>query len=190
MEIISDRSLTKDAVNMDFPSLLLLWILFFKKMGFHMLERCINGRSCHYELDSYPQGYIRRLYYSSTRIIWWHGSYLLAYAVVIESFWASVMFLLQLHCFTTPWFSLYKACIELESNIVSIGDKGSLVHARKLYDSAFKTHDQDLSLWQDYYLMETRVSFLLHSTSNYWKVTLCLMWIHHFYRIYNCYVIC
>ncbi|PRQ20054.1 putative tetratricopeptide-like helical domain-containing protein [Rosa chinensis] len=64
-----------------------------------------------------------------------------------------------------PGPALYRACIELESNLASISDKDSLINARKLYESALKTYDQDLSLWRDYYLMETKVSFSSLQTS-------------------------
>ncbi|XP_062027621.1 uncharacterized protein LOC133743643 [Rosa rugosa] len=122
------------AMNKDFPSLLLLCILFFKRMEYYMLERCINCRSFHNELDILnPRGYIRS-------------------------------FIALPH----PGLALYRACIELESNLASISDKDSLVNARKLYESALKTYDQDLSLWRDYYLMETKMGTSETASAVHW----------------------
>jgi U3 small nucleolar RNA-associated protein 6 len=47
----------------------------------------------------------------------------------------------------------------LESNLASSGDKDGLVNARKIYESALATYDQNVSLWQDYYSMEIKVNF-------------------------------
>ncbi|XP_050377090.1 uncharacterized protein LOC126794420 [Argentina anserina] len=68
-----------------------------------------------------------------------------------------------------PGLALYKACIELESNFASIGDKDSLVRARKLYESALKTYDQDLSLWRDYYLIETKMGTSETASAVHWS---------------------
>lgn len=54
---------------------------------------------------------------------------------------------------------IYKSCIELESNLASAGDRDSLVEARKLYESALATYNQDVSLWQSYYSLEIKVLF-------------------------------
>lgn len=56
---------------------------------------------------------------------------------------------------------LYRNCIELELNLASVGDKDSLVNARKLFESALATYDQNTELWQDYYSMETKVKFAM-----------------------------
>ena len=56
-----------------------------------------------------------------------------------------------------PGLALYRHCIDLETNLASIGDKDGLINARKLYESALATYDQNVSLWQDYYRMETKV---------------------------------
>lgn len=53
---------------------------------------------------------------------------------------------------------LYRNCIELESNLACAGNIDGLVNARKLYDSALTTYDQDVNLWRNYYLMEVKVS--------------------------------
>ncbi|KAL8461458.1 hypothetical protein ACS0TY_032796 [Phlomoides rotata] len=53
-----------------------------------------------------------------------------------------------------PGLAFYRNCIELELNLESSGDKTGLANARKLYDSALTTYDQDASLWQDYHAME------------------------------------
>ncbi|XP_004299976.1 PREDICTED: U3 small nucleolar RNA-associated protein 6 homolog [Fragaria vesca subsp. vesca] len=68
-----------------------------------------------------------------------------------------------------PGLALSRACIELESNLASIGDRDSLVHARKLYESALQTYDQDLSLWRDYYLMETKMGTSETAFAVHWK---------------------
>jgi len=58
-----------------------------------------------------------------------------------------------------PGLALHRHCIDLETNLASIGDKDGLINARKLYESALATYDQNVSLWQDYYRMETKVKF-------------------------------
>ena len=58
-----------------------------------------------------------------------------------------------------PGIAIYKNCIELESNLSSVGDKDGIVNARKLYESALATYGQNVSLWQDYYSMEAKVNF-------------------------------
>ncbi|GLU23325.1 hypothetical protein SLE2022_393420 [Rubroshorea leprosula] len=55
-----------------------------------------------------------------------------------------------------PGLALYRDCIELESNHASLGDKDSLVNARKLYEAALSTYNQNASLWKDYYSMEMK----------------------------------
>ncbi|KAI5659673.1 hypothetical protein M9H77_28466 [Catharanthus roseus] len=52
---------------------------------------------------------------------------------------------------------LYRNCIELESNLACAGNIDGLVNARKLYDSALTTYDQDVNLWRNYYLMEVKL---------------------------------
>jgi len=67
-----------------------------------------------------------------------------------------------LHCrylaLPHPGLALYRKCIELEANLASTGDKNSLANARKLYESALATYDQNVDFWQDYYHMEVKVS--------------------------------
>lgn len=55
---------------------------------------------------------------------------------------------------------MYKNCIELELNLAAIGDKDCQANARKLFESALTTYDQDVNLWRDYYSMEIKVKFL------------------------------
>ncbi|KOM33792.1 hypothetical protein LR48_Vigan01g334800 [Vigna angularis] len=55
-----------------------------------------------------------------------------------------------------PGLALHRHCIDLETNLASIGDKDGLINSRKLYESALATYDQNVSLWQDYYRMETK----------------------------------
>uniref|UniRef100_A0A5B6ZZP9 Uncharacterized protein n=1 Tax=Davidia involucrata TaxID=16924 RepID=A0A5B6ZZP9_DAVIN len=60
-----------------------------------------------------------------------------------------------------PGLAIYRNCIELELNLASAGYKDSIVKARKLYESALTTYDQDVSLWRDYYSMEIKKQLLL-----------------------------
>ncbi|XP_057960911.1 uncharacterized protein LOC131152959 [Malania oleifera] len=68
-----------------------------------------------------------------------------------------------------PGLALYRNCIELELNLASIGDKGCLVNARKLYESALTTYDQDVSLWQDYYSMEIKMGTSETASAVCWR---------------------
>lgn len=56
-----------------------------------------------------------------------------------------------------PGLAIYRHCIELESNFASTGNKAGLANARKLYESALSTYDQDANLWRDYHCMEIKV---------------------------------
>lgn len=53
---------------------------------------------------------------------------------------------------------MYRTCIQLESNLASVGDKDGLANARKLFESALTTYGQDVRLWQEYYSMESKVN--------------------------------
>ncbi|CAJ1941370.1 unnamed protein product [Sphenostylis stenocarpa] len=68
-----------------------------------------------------------------------------------------------------PGLALHRHCIELETSLASIGDKGGLINARKLYESALATYDQNVSLWQDYYRMETKMGTSEKATAIYWR---------------------
>ncbi|TKY53997.1 U3 small nucleolar RNA-associated protein 6-like [Spatholobus suberectus] len=68
-----------------------------------------------------------------------------------------------------PGLALYKHCIDLETNLASIGDKDGLINARKLYESALATYDQNVSLWEDYYRMETKMGTSEKATAIYWR---------------------
>ncbi|ESW25959.1 hypothetical protein PHAVU_003G080200 [Phaseolus vulgaris] len=68
-----------------------------------------------------------------------------------------------------PGLALHKHCIDLETNLASIGDKDGLISARKLYESALATYDQNVSLWQDYYRMETKMGTSEKATAIYWR---------------------
>ncbi|CAK9176057.1 unnamed protein product [Ilex paraguariensis] len=56
-----------------------------------------------------------------------------------------------------PGLAIYRNCIELELSLASAGDKGCLVEARKLYESALTTYGQDASLWRAYHSMEIKM---------------------------------
>ncbi|KAK7303514.1 hypothetical protein RJT34_14421 [Clitoria ternatea] len=68
-----------------------------------------------------------------------------------------------------PGLALYRDCIDLETNLASTGDKDSLINTRKLYESALATYDQNVSLWQDYYCMETKMGISEKATAVYWR---------------------
>nr|XP_023919476.1 U3 small nucleolar RNA-associated protein 6 homolog [Quercus suber]POF25254.1 u3 small nucleolar rna-associated protein 6 like [Quercus suber] len=68
-----------------------------------------------------------------------------------------------------PGLAIYKNCIELESNLSSVGDKDGIVNARKLYESALATYGQNVSLWQDYYSMEAKMGTSETATAVHWR---------------------
>ncbi|KAJ7946307.1 U3 small nucleolar RNA-associated protein 6-like [Quillaja saponaria] len=68
-----------------------------------------------------------------------------------------------------PGLALYESCINLELNMASIGDKDGLVNARKLYESALATYSQNIKLWRDYYLMETKMGVSEKATAISWR---------------------
>lgn len=68
-----------------------------------------------------------------------------------------------------PGLALYRRCIELELNLTSAGEKDCLVRARKLYEAALATYDQDVSLWQDYYSMECKMGTSETAAAVHWR---------------------
>ncbi|MBA0864271.1 hypothetical protein Goshw_001246 [Gossypium schwendimanii] len=68
-----------------------------------------------------------------------------------------------------PGLALYKNCIELESNLASLGNEDSLVNTRKLYEAALATYDQDTSLWKDYHSLETKLGTSETAAAIYWR---------------------
>ncbi|PIN13593.1 HAT (Half-A-TPR) repeat-containing protein [Handroanthus impetiginosus] len=68
-----------------------------------------------------------------------------------------------------PGLTTYRNCIELELNLASTGDKTGLPNARKLYESALATYDQDASLWQDYYSMEVKMGTSETAAAVHWR---------------------
>ncbi|XP_022716123.1 U3 small nucleolar RNA-associated protein 6 homolog [Durio zibethinus] len=68
-----------------------------------------------------------------------------------------------------PGLALYRNCIELESNLASLGDEASLSNARKLYEAALAAYDQDASLWKDYYSLETKLGTSETAAAVYWR---------------------
>ncbi|KAJ4703888.1 U3 small nucleolar RNA-associated protein 6-like [Melia azedarach] len=68
-----------------------------------------------------------------------------------------------------PGLVLYQNCIELELNLASTGDKDSFVNARKLFESALATYDQNTGLWRDYYSMETKLGTSETASAVYWR---------------------
>lgn len=67
-----------------------------------------------------------------------------------------------------PGLALFRNCIEMELNLASL-DKDCVLHARKLFESALTTYDQDVSLWQDYYTMEIKMGTSESSSMVYWR---------------------
>ncbi|XP_021721596.1 U3 small nucleolar RNA-associated protein 6 homolog [Chenopodium quinoa] len=65
-----------------------------------------------------------------------------------------------------PGVAIHKHCIELE---ISSGDKDSLSNARKLYECALGTGSEDISLWQEYYSMETQLGTSESANAVYWR---------------------
>ncbi|XP_047335042.1 U3 small nucleolar RNA-associated protein 6 homolog [Impatiens glandulifera] len=68
-----------------------------------------------------------------------------------------------------PGLALYNHCIELETNLASAGDKASLKEARKLYESALTTYDQDVTLWKNYYSLEIKFGTSETSNAVHWR---------------------
>ncbi|XP_076915375.1 uncharacterized protein LOC143580994 [Bidens hawaiensis] len=70
-----------------------------------------------------------------------------------------------------PGLVLYRNCIELELNVaLSAGTKKvNLVEARKLYEGALSTYDQDASLWQDYHSMESKMGTSETAAAVHWR---------------------
>ncbi|KAL3820725.1 hypothetical protein ACJIZ3_006630 [Penstemon smallii] len=68
-----------------------------------------------------------------------------------------------------PGLAMYRSCIELELNLASTGVKTGLPNARKLYDSALATYDQDKSLWHDYHSMEVKMGTSETAAAVHWR---------------------
>ncbi|XP_052183683.1 uncharacterized protein LOC127795817 [Diospyros lotus] len=68
-----------------------------------------------------------------------------------------------------PGLVIYQYCIELEANLASAGDRDGLLEARKLYESALATYKQDVSLWQNYYSMESKMGTSETANAIYWR---------------------
>ncbi|KAL1203149.1 hypothetical protein V5N11_015386 [Cardamine amara subsp. amara] len=68
-----------------------------------------------------------------------------------------------------PSLVLYKDCIEIETNLASLGDKDCLRNARKLYDSALASYSQDVELWKNYYSLETKMGTSETVNGVYWR---------------------
>lgn len=68
-----------------------------------------------------------------------------------------------------PGLALYRNCIELESNLVSLGNEDSLINARKLYEAALATYDQEASLWKEYHSLETKLGTSETAAAVHWR---------------------
>ncbi|KFK29346.1 hypothetical protein AALP_AA7G121800 [Arabis alpina] len=68
-----------------------------------------------------------------------------------------------------PGLVLYKDCIDIETNLASLGDKDCLKNARKLYESAVANYSEDVELWKDYYSLETKMGTSETANGVYWR---------------------
>ncbi|XP_057764925.1 uncharacterized protein LOC130985808 [Salvia miltiorrhiza] len=68
-----------------------------------------------------------------------------------------------------PGLKIYRDCIELESNLASSGDKTGLTNARKLFESALVTYDQDASLWHDFHCLEIKMGTSETAAAVHWR---------------------
>lgn len=68
-----------------------------------------------------------------------------------------------------PSLGLYRHCIELESNLASVGDCDGTRNARKLYDSALGLYAENRELWKDYYSMEMKIGTSESANAVYWR---------------------
>ncbi|ERN20324.1 hypothetical protein AMTRI_Chr06g200810 [Amborella trichopoda] len=68
-----------------------------------------------------------------------------------------------------PSLGIYKCCIELESNLASLGDGRSLQNARKLHESCLSFYGQNAGLWRDYYFLELKVGTPKTASAIYWR---------------------
>ncbi|KAH6768801.1 U3 small nucleolar RNA-associated-like protein [Perilla frutescens var. frutescens] len=68
-----------------------------------------------------------------------------------------------------PGLAIYRDCIELELNLASTGDKTGLTNARRLYESALSTYDQDASLWRDYHCLEIKMGTSETAAAVHWR---------------------
>ncbi|KAK1422588.1 hypothetical protein QVD17_17873 [Tagetes erecta] len=69
-----------------------------------------------------------------------------------------------------PGLALYRNCIEMELSLASSSGakKVNLAEARKLYEAALSTYDQDVSLWQDYHSMESKMGTSETAAAVHW----------------------
>lgn len=132
---------------MDFHSPQRLLILFYKKMEFNVQEKCIRSNF----------SFIRNFVKWISMIVFPIENYCLGFSNSVYKPCSLVFnrFLGLPH----PGRAMYRTCIQLESNLASAGDKDGLANARKLFESALTTYDQDVSLWQEYCIMEAKVTF-------------------------------
>lgn len=65
-----------------------------------------------------------------------------------------------------PGLAIFKHCIDLE---ISTGDNDSLGNARKLLESALTTYSKDISLWREYYSLETKMGTSETANAVYWR---------------------
>ncbi|EPS64980.1 hypothetical protein M569_09795 [Genlisea aurea] len=70
-----------------------------------------------------------------------------------------------------PGLVAYRNFIELELNQCSGEDASGLGNARKLFESALSTYDQDAGLWQDFYAMEIKMGTSESASAVCWRAT-------------------
>lgn len=154
---------------MDFHSPQSLLILFYKKMEFSIQEKCI--KSMHSILDNSSQlkynfglCNLNLILLESIYFQWYFNPFLFYKIIsVLRSFLDQPLkpCFLRFNRFLGlphPGLAMYQTCIQLESNLATAGDKDGLANARKLFESALTTYGQNVSLWQEYYTLESKVT--------------------------------
>ena len=80
-----------------------------------------------------------------------------------------------------PSLKLFKYCIELETNLASLGDNSALANARKLYDSAIDYYPQEREVWRNYYNLELKVRSCVAIDIFFFRKTLALCFQRWYY---------
>lgn len=107
--------------------------------------------------------YLKLSVHNEKQLVYSYGSRSLCGCSTLEMLSLCLFFNNSFLALPHPGLAIYRNCMQLESNLASIGDKDGLVNVRKLYESALTTYSQNLSLWQDFYKLETKVSFPLQA---------------------------
>ncbi|CAL9137932.1 unnamed protein product [Musa acuminata var. zebrina] len=68
-----------------------------------------------------------------------------------------------------PSLKFFRYCMELEQNLVFVGDNLGVTCVRKLYESALGIYPENRELWRDYYLLEKKVGTSESVNAVYWR---------------------